>query len=72
MLAALTLAGMPIRKAGATKIILASCINGAAVLIFLFSKISAGLKSSSQQARPRSAAMSPRDCCTKSTNIICA
>jgi uncharacterized membrane protein YfcA len=38
MLAALTLAGMPIRKAGATKIILASCMNASAVLIFLFSK----------------------------------
>jgi uncharacterized membrane protein YfcA len=38
MLAALTLAGMGIRKAGATKNILAGVINASAVVIFLFSK----------------------------------
>lgn len=38
MLAALTLAGMPIRQAGATKNILAGVMNASAVLIFLFSK----------------------------------
>jgi len=38
MLAALTLAQMPIRKAGATKNILAAAMNASAVLIFLFSK----------------------------------
>jgi uncharacterized membrane protein YfcA len=37
MLAALTLAGMTIRKAGATKNILAAFMNAAAVFIFLFS-----------------------------------
>lgn len=37
MLAALTLAGMQIRKAGATKNILAAIMNAAAVFIFLFS-----------------------------------
>ena len=37
MLAALTLAGMAIRKAGATKNILAAAMNAAAVLIFMFS-----------------------------------
>lgn len=37
MLAALTLAGMNIRKAGATKNILAAVMNAAAVFIFLFS-----------------------------------
>jgi uncharacterized membrane protein YfcA len=37
MLAALTLAGMSIRKAGATKNILAAAMNAAAVFIFLFS-----------------------------------
>ena len=38
MLAALTLAGMPMKKAGATKNILAAAMNGAALLIFIFSK----------------------------------
>jgi uncharacterized membrane protein YfcA len=38
MLAALTLAGMNIRKAGATKNILAAVMNAAAVFIFLFSR----------------------------------
>ncbi len=38
MLAALTLAGMSIRAANATKIILASAMNGMAVIIFAFSK----------------------------------
>jgi uncharacterized membrane protein YfcA len=38
MLAALTLSGMSIQKAGNTKNILAAIINAAAVLIFLFSK----------------------------------
>jgi len=37
MLAALTLAGMSIRKAGATKNILAAVMNASAVLIFMFS-----------------------------------
>ena len=37
MLAALTLAGMAIRKAGATKNILAAAMNAAAVLVFVFS-----------------------------------
>lgn len=37
MLASLTLAGMPIRKAGATKNILAAVMNAAAVLVFAFS-----------------------------------
>jgi uncharacterized membrane protein YfcA len=37
MLASLTLAGMPIRKAGATKNILAAIMNAAAVLLFAFS-----------------------------------
>jgi uncharacterized membrane protein YfcA len=37
MLAALTLGGMAIRKAGATKNILAGVMNAAAVLIFMFS-----------------------------------
>jgi uncharacterized membrane protein YfcA len=37
MLAALTLAGMAIRKAGATKNILAAAMNAASVLIFVFS-----------------------------------
>jgi uncharacterized membrane protein YfcA len=37
MLAALTLAGMHIRKAGATKNILAAVMNASAVFIFLFS-----------------------------------
>ncbi|MDD3287856.1 MAG: sulfite exporter TauE/SafE family protein [Alphaproteobacteria bacterium] len=38
MLAALTLGGMAIRKAGATKNILAGIMNASAVIIFLFSK----------------------------------
>ncbi len=38
MLAALTMAGMPIKKAGATKNILAGIMNASAVIIFLFSK----------------------------------
>jgi uncharacterized protein len=38
MLAALTLAGMSIRKAGAAKNILAAAMNASAVLIFLFSQ----------------------------------
>ncbi|HEX3406136.1 MAG TPA: sulfite exporter TauE/SafE family protein, partial [Caulobacteraceae bacterium] len=37
MLAALTIAGLPVRAAGATKNALASVMNGAAVLIFAFS-----------------------------------
>jgi uncharacterized membrane protein YfcA len=37
MLAALTLVGMAIRKAGATKNILAGAMNASAALIFLFS-----------------------------------
>lgn len=37
MLAALTLAGMAIKKANATKNILAAAMNGAALLIFVFS-----------------------------------
>lgn len=36
MLAALSVAGMPMRKAGATKNILAAAMNGAAVIIFVF------------------------------------
>jgi uncharacterized membrane protein YfcA len=38
MLAALTLAGLPVRAAGATKNVLAGVMNGAAVLIFAFSR----------------------------------
>jgi uncharacterized membrane protein YfcA len=38
MLAALTLAGLDVRKAGATKNVLAGVMNASAVLIFLFSK----------------------------------
>jgi uncharacterized membrane protein YfcA len=38
MLAALTVAGMHLKKAGATKNILAAAMNGSAVLIFMFSK----------------------------------
>jgi uncharacterized membrane protein YfcA len=38
MLAALTVAGMHIKKAGATKNILAAAMNGSALLIFVFSK----------------------------------
>ncbi len=38
MLAALTIAGQPVRTAGATKNVLAGVMNGAAVLIFAFSK----------------------------------
>ncbi len=38
MLAALTLAGMSLRKAGTTKNILAGVMNASAVLVFLFSK----------------------------------
>jgi uncharacterized protein len=37
MLAALTLAGLPVRNAAATKNVLASVINASAVLIFVFS-----------------------------------
>ena len=37
MLAALTIAGLPVRAAGATKNVLAGVMNGAAVLIFAFS-----------------------------------
>ncbi|MGH6972666.1 MAG: TSUP family transporter, partial [Caulobacteraceae bacterium] len=36
MLAALTIAGLPVRAAGATKNVLAGVMNGAAVLIFVF------------------------------------
>jgi uncharacterized membrane protein YfcA len=38
MLAALTIAGLPVRAAGATKNVLAGVMNGAAVLIFAFSR----------------------------------
>ena len=38
MLAALTIAGLDVRKAGATKNVLAGLMNASAVLIFLFSK----------------------------------
>jgi uncharacterized protein len=38
MLAALTLAGLPVRNAGATKNVLSGVMNASAVLIFLFSK----------------------------------
>jgi len=38
MLAALTIAGLPVRTAGATKNVLAGVMNGAAVLIFAFSR----------------------------------
>ena len=38
MLAALTIAGLDVRKAGATKNVLAGVMNASAVLIFLFSK----------------------------------
>ncbi|HEY1750025.1 MAG TPA: sulfite exporter TauE/SafE family protein [Caulobacteraceae bacterium] len=38
MLAALTIAGLPVRTAGATKNLLAGVMNGAAVLIFAFSR----------------------------------
>lgn len=38
MLAALTVAGMPIRKAGGTKNILAAVMNASAFMVFLFSK----------------------------------
>ena len=37
MLAALTIAGLPVRTAGATKNVLAGVMNGAAVIIFAFS-----------------------------------
>jgi uncharacterized protein len=37
MLAALTLSGLPVRAAGATKNVLAAVMNGAAVIIFAFS-----------------------------------
>jgi uncharacterized membrane protein YfcA len=37
MLAALTIGGLPVRKAGATKNVLAGVMNASAVLIFLFS-----------------------------------
>jgi uncharacterized membrane protein YfcA len=38
MLAALTIAGLPVRAAGATKNLLAAVMNASAVLIFVFSK----------------------------------
>jgi uncharacterized protein len=38
MLAALTIAGLPVRAAGATKNLLAGVMNGAAVVIFAFSR----------------------------------
>jgi hypothetical protein len=38
MLAALTIAGLPVRNAAATKNLLAGVMNGAAVLIFAFSR----------------------------------
>jgi hypothetical protein len=38
MLAALTVAGLPVRTAGATKNVLAGVMNGAAVLVFAFSR----------------------------------
>jgi uncharacterized membrane protein YfcA len=38
MLAALTIAGMPVRNAAATKNVLAATMNASAVLIFLFSR----------------------------------
>ncbi len=38
MLAALTIAGLPVRTAAATKNVLAAVMNGAAVLIFAFSR----------------------------------
>jgi hypothetical protein len=38
MLAALTIAGLAVRKAGATKNVLAGVMNASAVVIFLFSK----------------------------------
>jgi hypothetical protein len=38
MLAALTIAGLPVRTAGATKNVLAGVMNGAAVLVFAFSR----------------------------------
>ena len=38
MLAALTIAGLPVRTAGATKNVLAGVMNGAAVVIFAFSR----------------------------------
>jgi hypothetical protein len=38
MLAALTIAGLPVRTAGATKNVLAGVMNGAAVIIFAFSR----------------------------------
>ncbi len=37
MLAALTIAGMPVRQAGATKNVLAGVMNASAVAIFVFS-----------------------------------
>ena len=37
MLAALTLAGLPVRRAGATKNVLAAVMNASAVAIFAFS-----------------------------------
>jgi uncharacterized membrane protein YfcA len=39
MLAALTLAGLPVRQAGATKNVLAGVMNASAVLIFAFSPV---------------------------------
>ncbi|HEY1425035.1 MAG TPA: sulfite exporter TauE/SafE family protein [Caulobacteraceae bacterium] len=38
MLAALTIAGLPVRTAGATKNVLAAVMNGAAVVVFAFSR----------------------------------
>jgi uncharacterized membrane protein YfcA len=38
MLAALTVAGLPVRKAGATKNVLAAAMNASAFIIFLFSR----------------------------------
>jgi uncharacterized membrane protein YfcA len=38
MLAALTIAGLPVRKASATKNVLAAAMNASAVVIFLFSR----------------------------------
>jgi len=45
MLAALTVAGLPMRTAGATKNVLAGVMNASAVLIFAFSKDVHWLKS---------------------------
>ena len=43
MLAALTLAGMPVRNAGATKNVLAGVMNATAVVVFLVSRRCGGL-----------------------------